>query len=52
MNNKINGGSSDFEYLQKLVEQQKSIGVEIEHLMTRWTYLNELDEEIEAKKNS
>ena len=52
VNNKINGGSSDFEYLQKLVEQQKSIGVEIEHLMARWTYLNELDEEIEAKKNS
>ena len=51
INKKINGGSSDFEYLQKLVQQQKRIGVEIEHYMARWTYLNELDEEIEAQKN-
>lgn len=49
---KINGGSSDFEYLQKLVEQQKSIEAEIENLMLRWTYLSELDEEIEARKNN
>ena len=52
VNNKINGGSSDFEYLQKLVQQQKNIEVEIENLLIRWTYLNELDEEIEARKNS
>ena len=49
---KINGGSSDFEFLQKLVQQQKEIGVELEHYITRWTYLNELDEDIEAQKNN
>ncbi|MBZ9688659.1 ABC-F family ATP-binding cassette domain-containing protein [Clostridium estertheticum] len=52
INKKINSGSSDFEYLQKLVGQQKEIGVELEHLMVRWTYLNELDEEIESQKNN
>ncbi|MBU3146235.1 ABC-F family ATP-binding cassette domain-containing protein [Clostridium sp. CF012] len=52
MNKKINGGSSDFEYLQKLVGQQKEIVAELEHLMVRWTYLNELDEEIESQKNN
>ncbi len=51
INKKINGGSSDFEYLQKLVQEQKEVAVELEHLMMRWTYLNELDEEIEAQKN-
>ena len=48
---KINGGSSDFEYLQELVQKQKSVETQIEHLMVRWTYLNELDEKIEAQKN-
>jgi ATP-binding cassette subfamily F protein uup len=52
VNKKINGGSSDFEYLQKLVQQQKGIEIEIESLMLRWTYLSELDEEIEARKNN
>jgi len=49
---KINAGSSDFEYLQKLVQEQKNAQDEIEHLMGRWTYLNELDERIEAVKNN
>ena len=49
---KINAGSSDFEYLQKLVQEQKNAQDEIEHLMGRWTYLNELDERIEALKNN
>ena len=49
---KINAGSSDFEYLQKLVQQQTNVQVELEHLMGRWTYLNELAEEIEAQKNN
>ncbi|MGH4118597.1 ABC-F family ATP-binding cassette domain-containing protein [Clostridium sp.] len=52
INEKINGGSSDFEYLEKLVKQQKSVGAEIEKLMVRWTYLNELDEEIDSRKNN
>jgi len=49
---KINGGSSDFEFLQMLVQKQKEIVVELEHYITRWTYLNELDEDIEAQKNN
>ena len=52
VNKKMNAGSSDFEYLEKLVNQQKSIKVETEHLMKRWTYLNELVEKIDAQKNS
>ena len=52
VNKLINAGSSDFEYLEKLTQKQKKIKTETEHLMTRWTYLNELDEKIEAQKNS
>lgn len=49
---KINAGSSDFEYLQKLVEEQKKVQDEIEHLMERWAYLNELEEQIMAQKSN
>ena len=49
---KINAGSSDFEYLQKLVQQQTDVQEELENLMGRWTYLNELAEEIEAQRNN
>ena len=52
VNKKINAGSSDFEYLEKLMQKQKNIKTETEHLMLRWTYLNELDEKIETQKNS
>ncbi|MGV8982041.1 ABC-F family ATP-binding cassette domain-containing protein [Clostridium sp.] len=52
INKKINGGSSDFEYLEKLVKQQKDVTRELEQLMGRWTYLNELGEKIEVQKNS
>jgi ATP-binding cassette subfamily F protein uup len=52
VNQKINSGSSDFEYLEKLVQQQKNVESEIENLMMRWTYLNELDEEIDSQKNN
>jgi ATP-binding cassette subfamily F protein uup len=38
--------------LEKLVNHQKSVGAEIEKLMLRWTYLNELDEEIDSQKNN
>ena len=50
VNKKINAGSSDFEYLEKLVKQQKKIGVETEHLMERWAYLNELVDKIGVQK--
>lgn len=49
---KINSGSSDFEYLEKLVQQQKNVESEIENLMMRWTYLNELGEEIDSQNNN
>jgi ATP-binding cassette subfamily F protein uup len=49
---KINSGSSDFEYLEKLVQQQKKVESEIENLMMRWTYLNELGEEIDSQNNN
>ncbi|WP_298840964.1 ABC-F family ATP-binding cassette domain-containing protein [Clostridium sp.] len=52
VNKKINAGSSDFEYLEKLVQEQKTIKTETEYLMKRWTYLNELVEKIETQKNS
>lgn len=52
LNKKINGGSSDFEFLQELVQQQRNVQGEIEHLILRWTYLSELDEAIEAQKNN
>jgi len=52
VNKKINGGSSDFEFLQELVKEQKDLEIQIEHLMVRWTYLSELDEKIEAQKNN
>ena len=52
VNKKINDGSSDFEYLEKLVKMQKDIGAQTEQLMIRWAYLNELVEKIEAQKNS
>ncbi|MGK0465954.1 ABC-F family ATP-binding cassette domain-containing protein [Clostridium sp.] len=52
INRKTNGGSSDFEYLEKLMQQQKNVESEIENLMMRWTYLNELDEEIDSQKNN
>ena len=52
INKKINGGSSDFEYLEKLMQKQKNVESEIENLMMRWTYLNELDEEIDSQKNN
>lgn len=47
----INSAGSDFVLLQELLEKQKSFNEELEYLMERWTYLNELNEEIENSKN-
>lgn len=41
---------SDYEQLQRLTSQQQEIEAALEHLIERWTYLNELAERIEQQK--
>ncbi|MGZ7439961.1 ABC-F family ATP-binding cassette domain-containing protein [Paenibacillus sp. TH7-28] len=43
---------SDAARLQELMKQQEEAEAELERLMERWTYLNELAEKIEAQRNS
>ncbi|MCM3703917.1 ABC-F family ATP-binding cassette domain-containing protein [Paenibacillus macerans] len=43
---------SDAARLQELMKQQVEAEAELERLMERWTYLNELAEKIEAQRNS
>jgi len=45
----INAASSDFEKLQKLVGVQKELESELDALLERWTYLNELAEGMNKK---
>jgi len=47
---KIIGGGSDYELLQKLTLKQQELEAQQELLMERWAYLNELAEKIENKK--
>ncbi|WP_274362931.1 ABC-F family ATP-binding cassette domain-containing protein [Paenibacillus thermotolerans] len=49
-NEAIDTCGSDYEKLQKLTEQQQALESELEWLMDRWTYLNELAEQIEQQK--
>lgn len=49
---KINDAGSDFVTLQELVSKQQSLEQQLDELMERWTYLNELAEEIERNKKS
>lgn len=42
----IGAAGSDFELLQKLVAVQKELECELDGLLERWTYLNELAEEM------
>jgi ABC transport system ATP-binding/permease protein len=49
---KINGASSDFELLQKLISSKEELELQLEEKMARWVYLNELAEEIQEYKNS
>ena len=51
VNEKINNSGSDFVQLQQLIVEQDNIKKELELLMERWTYLNELDEQIRSLKN-
>lgn len=43
---RINAAGSNFELLQELVSVQKGLEQQLDELMERWTYLNELAEEI------
>ncbi|MDR7866929.1 MAG: ABC-F family ATP-binding cassette domain-containing protein [Sporomusaceae bacterium] len=43
---RIDAAGSDFAQLQKLVAEQKQLERELDGLLERWTYLNELAEEI------
>jgi len=49
INKKINDAESDFELIQILLEEQAKVSVELERLMGRWEYLNELDEKIKTQ---
>lgn len=49
INKKLGATGSDFELIQKLLEEQAKANKELEHFMGRWEYLNELDEKIKAK---
>ena len=43
----INTAGSDYSRLQELTTAQTELEAKLEHLMDRWTYLNELAEKIE-----
>ncbi|GAA0126852.1 ABC-F family ATP-binding cassette domain-containing protein [Clostridium sp. CTA-19] len=43
---------SDFVKLQELLKTQEALKGELDHLMERWVYLNELADRIEEQKNS
>ncbi|WP_291560847.1 MULTISPECIES: ABC-F family ATP-binding cassette domain-containing protein [unclassified Clostridium] len=48
----ISNAGSDFVLLQELLEKQSKIEEELEYLMERWTYLNELSEKIKENKEN
>lgn len=50
LNEAINQAGSDYEQLQKLTDEQQQLEQQLEHLIERWTYLNELAEKIEQQK--
>ncbi|ANE48310.1 ABC transporter [Paenibacillus swuensis] len=47
---RMNGSGSDSVLLQQLAEEQRDAETKLEHLLERWTYLNELAEQIEQAK--
>mgnify|MGYP000014704599 CR=1 FL=1 len=52
MDTAINQTGSDYDKLQTLFEQKKQLDLELEQLMERWTYLNELAEQIAQQKSA
>ncbi|MEW6697761.1 MAG: ABC-F family ATP-binding cassette domain-containing protein [Bacillota bacterium] len=51
VNERINQAGSDYGLLQELLELQKGLEIRLEELLERWTYLNELAEQIEKNKS-
>lgn len=47
----MEAAASDAVRLQELMQQQQEAEAELDRLMERWTYLNELAEKIEAQRN-
>jgi ABC transport system ATP-binding/permease protein len=47
----INYAGSDYMKLEELTSKQKGLQQALDELIERWTYLNELAEQIEAEKN-
>jgi len=50
LDDKINSAGSDFELLQKLLNEKEELTNKLDNLYERWTYLNELAEKIESQK--
>lgn len=48
---KINSAGSDYEALQKLLNEKEELSNKLDYSIERWTYLNELAEKIESQKN-
>lgn len=48
----MEAAASDAVLLQELMQKQQAAEAELERLMERWAYLNELAEKIEAQRNS
>ena len=46
VSSQVNSAGSDFVLLQQLTVAQNELEKKLDELMGRWTYLNELDEEI------
>jgi len=49
---RINNAGTDFELLQKLTVAQNELERQLDELMERWTYLNELAEEIQKGRET
>jgi ATP-binding cassette subfamily F protein uup len=47
---RMDESGSDSVLLQQLIAEQQQLEAKLEELMERWTYLNELAEQIEAQK--
>ena len=47
---KLDNASSDFVQLQMLISEKETLDIKLEEALSRWTYLNELNEKIEHNK--
>ncbi|MHB1653883.1 MAG: ABC-F family ATP-binding cassette domain-containing protein [Desulfitobacteriaceae bacterium] len=52
INDQINLAGSNYALLQELVKTQQELEQKLDHLLERWTYLNELAEEINRNKTN